>query len=52
MLDKFERNTRWYFGEGARGVGQALASMPHDAKFSSVVSTIEYAAGGAARAAE
>ena len=52
VLDKFERNTSWYFGDAARAVGQKLAKTPHDATFAAVVSAIESAAGGTARAAE
>src|SRR5690606_34533635 len=52
VLDKFERNTRWYFAEGARSVGERLAGTPHEASYEAVVSTIETAASGIARAAE
>lgn len=52
VLDKFERNTRWYFGAEARKVGQKLADTPHESAFDVVISVIEGSADYVVRAAE
>jgi 2-methylcitrate dehydratase PrpD len=53
VLDKFERNARWFFGDRARAAGQSLLDTPHDASFADIVAaTFEGSASDAARAAE
>lgn len=52
VLDKFARNTRWYFGAAARKVGQSLADTPHESSFDKVICAIQGPADGALRAAQ
>jgi 2-methylcitrate dehydratase PrpD len=49
VLDKFERNTRWFFGSHAREAGQSLLDTPRDVSFGDIVASVFEAS---ARAAE
>jgi 2-methylcitrate dehydratase PrpD len=40
VLDKFERNTRWFFGSRAREAGQSLLDRPRDALFGDIVASV------------
>lgn len=40
VLDKFARNTRWYFGDSARDTGVAMGAMPGSATVASLVQTV------------
>jgi len=40
VLDKFERNTRWYFGDEAREVGKAMGATPETESVASLVSRV------------
>ncbi len=46
VLDKFERNTSWYFGDGARAIGVAMGAVPDNAGVDALVQRV---AGGAPR---
>ncbi|AOH82877.1 hypothetical protein AWL63_01665 [Sphingomonas panacis] len=40
VLDKFERNTRWYFGEGAREAGAAMGAEAEDQPVAALVARV------------
>lgn len=49
VLDKFERNTRWYFGDDARAIGQAMGATPEGDPVAALVGRV---AAGAPRLLE
>jgi 2-methylcitrate dehydratase PrpD len=47
VLDKFVRNTKWLYGEGARDVGAALAALPAGESLRAVAKQVRPAAASA-----
>lgn len=46
VLDKFARNTKWLFGEGAHDAGSALFALPENANLVAVTAEIEKRTAG------
>lgn len=40
VLDKFARNTRWYFGDEARDIGAAMGATPESAPIARLIATV------------
>lgn len=52
VLDKFARNTSWYFGAGARDVGAELSATAHDTHYADFVGHLAFRQEAALGAAE
>ncbi len=51
VLDKFERNTRWYFGDDARKVAEAMGAVPESAGLAELLALASRETPGSARKA-